>query len=161
VLILQPLTEPERLELAEHLSVAPFRKGELITRQGNEAHYLYIIIKGTAEVRVTTATGYSCHVTELGDGDVFGEMGLMTGEPRSTSVVALTDTVCYRLDKDGFKDALQRRPELAEAMSHLLTKRKLELDGLIHHLDADALQHRIQPTQVDLLERIRRFFTLS
>ena len=161
VLILQPLTDPERLELAEQLSVAPFRKGEVITRQGNEAHFLYIIIKGEAEVRVAATDGEHRAVAQLSDGEVFGEMGLMTGEPRTATVIAQTDTICYRLDKDGFKAALQRRPEIAESISHLLAKRKLELDALTQDLDAEALQHRMAHTQLDLLQRIRKFFTLS
>ena len=77
------------------------------------------------------------------------------------AVIALTDTVCYRLDKDTFKEALERRPEIAEAISHLLAKRKLELDELTHGLDTEAMRHRIGHTQEDLLQRIRRFFILG
>ncbi len=161
VLILQPLTDAERLRVAEGLNVAPFRKGEVITRQGNEAHYLYIIVKGEAEVRIVAGEGQSRAVARLGKGQVFGEMGLMTGEPRTATVIALTDTVCYRLDKDTFKEALERRPEIAEAISHLLAKRKLELDELTHGLDTEAMRHRIGHTQEDLLQRIRRFFILG
>ena len=161
VLILQPLTDAERLRVAEGLNVAPFRQGEVITRQGNEAHYLYIIVKGEAEVRIVAGEGQSRAVARLGKGQVFGEMGLMTGEPRTATVIALTDTVCYRLDKDTFKEALERRPEIAEAISHLLAKRKLELDELTHGLDTEAMRHRIGHTQEDLLQRIRRFFILG
>jgi small-conductance mechanosensitive channel/CRP-like cAMP-binding protein len=161
VSILAPLTDAERLELAGQLSTAPFRRGETITRQGNEAHYLYIIAKGDAEVRVGADGAEARVVAKLGAGQVFGEMGLMTGEPRSATVVALTDSVCYRLDKRAFSEILQRRPEIAEAISHLLAKRKTELDALAQGLDADAMRRRTASTQSDLLERIRRFFTLS
>ena len=161
VMVLQPLTEAEQLEIAGRLSVAPFRQGETITRQGNEAHYLYIIIKGAAEVRVATTEGESRAVAKLGSGDVFGEMGLLTGEPRTATITALTDAVCYRLDKEAFKDVLHSRPEIAEAISHLLARRKLELDALTQGLDANAMQHRVGHTQNDLLQRIRKFFTLG
>ena len=59
-------------------------------RQGNTAHNLYIITKGEAEVRVAVAGGESRAVKTLGPGDFFGEMGLMTGEPRTATVTALT-----------------------------------------------------------------------
>jgi small-conductance mechanosensitive channel/CRP-like cAMP-binding protein len=161
VMILKPLTEAEQLEIAEQLSVAPFRQGEPITRQGNEAHYLYIVIKGSAEVRVAGETNESRAIATLSSGDVFGEMGLLTGEPRTATVTALTDAVCYRLDKDAFRDVLHGRPEIAEAISHLLAKRKLELEALTQGLDANAMQHRVGNAQNDLLQRIRKFFTLG
>ena len=162
VMILQPLTAQEFTELADRLSVAPFRRGEVITRQGNEAHFLYIITKGEVEVRVSVGgESESRCVATLHPGDVFGEMGLMTGEPRSATVTALTDVVCYKLDKDAFSEALKRRPEIAESISHLLAKRKIELDALTEGLSAHALQQRMRSTQGDLLQRIRNFFTLS
>jgi len=47
--------EDERRSLAERLSVAPFARGEVIVRQGVEAHHLYIMVSGAATVRVATA----------------------------------------------------------------------------------------------------------
>jgi small-conductance mechanosensitive channel/CRP-like cAMP-binding protein len=160
VKLLQPLNDAERQELAGKMSVAPFRSGEVITRQGNEAHYLYIMAKGEAKVCVS-ADGQTRQVATIGVCDVFGEMGLMTGAPRTATVTALTEVVCYRLGKDAFQDILHRRPELAESISHLLAQRKLELDALRQGLHAEAMLHTMAQTQSDLLQRIRKFFTLS
>src|SRR5256885_15998720 len=96
VMILQPLTAQEFTELADRLSVAPFRRGEVITRQGNEAHFLYIITKGEVEVRVSVGgESESRGVATLHAGDVFGAMGLMTGEQRSGTGEGLSGVVCY------------------------------------------------------------------
>ncbi|HET6250647.1 MAG TPA: hypothetical protein VFE47_23365, partial [Tepidisphaeraceae bacterium] len=46
VTMFAPLNDPEREDLAQRLSVAPFRRGEIISRQGNESHYLYVLSKG-------------------------------------------------------------------------------------------------------------------
>lgn len=161
VAVLAPLTDEERADVAARLHVAPFRRGEVITRQGNEAHHLYIIIKGDAEVRVRGESGEDRRVATLKGGSVFGEMGLMTGEPRSATVIALTDVLCYRLDKESFKNALHSRPELAEAISRLLAERKMELDATVQGLQADGRQRRLEQTHADLLYRIRKFFTLG
>jgi CRP-like cAMP-binding protein len=67
---------------------------------------------------------------------------------------------CYRLDKEAFHQILQRRPEIAEGMSHLLTERKLKLDAIREGLTQAALHHRRASTQQALLDRIRTFFTL-
>ncbi|HYJ45555.1 MAG TPA: mechanosensitive ion channel family protein, partial [Pyrinomonadaceae bacterium] len=76
------LTDEERRALAERMTVAPFVKGEAMTRQGAEAHWLYIMTRGDAEVRIGVDGNLNKKVAELHAGDFFGEMGLMTGEPR-------------------------------------------------------------------------------
>ena len=154
------LTDDERRSLAARLSVAPFVRGEAITRQGAEAHWLYIITKGEADVRVSL-DGASERVATLREGDFFGEMGLMTGAPRTATVVALTEVECYRLDKDGFDEILRRRPEVAEDISHVLARRRVELDAIREELSEETMRARMHGAQGALLTRIRNFFKLT
>ncbi len=159
--LFRALTDEERKALAARLSFAPFVQGEAITRQGAEAHWLYLISKGTAEVRVSVdGGGASERVAELHEGDFFGEMGLMTGEPRTATVNALTDVQCYRLDKEAFNETLQRRPEIAEDISHILAIRRVELDAAKEDLTEESKRLRMQYHQGDFLRRIKDFFTL-
>jgi CRP-like cAMP-binding protein len=156
------LTDEERHNLATGLKVAPFVRGEAMTRQGAEAHWLYLIIKGEAEVRVTVdGTGNSERVATLSGGDFFGEMGLMTGEPRSATVLALTDVECYRLDKETFQQTLKSRPEIAEDISRVLARRRVELEATKEGLSEEAKRQRIRRHEHDLLKRIQNFFTLA
>jgi len=155
------LTDEERRALAERMTVAPFVKGEAMTRQGAEAHWLYIMTEGDAEVRIAVDGNLNKKVADLHAGDFFGEMGLMTGERRFATVIALTDAECYRLDKQSFQDILQRRPELAEDISHILARRRVELDAVREGLNEEAKRKRMSHTQGDLLRRIRDFFTLN
>lgn len=154
------LTDEERQSLAARLRVAPFVRGEVLTRQGAEAHWLYVITKGEAEVRVSTGDNLSEHLANLGPGDFFGERGMMTGEPRSATVTAVSDVECYRLDKEAFHDILQRRPEIAENISVILARRRVELEAALEDLDEEARQMRARHHQGDLLRRIRDFFGL-
>lgn len=159
--LFRALTDEERRELAADLSVAPFARGEAITRQGAEAHWLYIMTKGEAEVRVAVDGNLSKKVATLHEGDFFGEMGLMTGEPRTATIVALTSVECYRVDKDSFHEIIQRRPEIAEDISHVLARRRVELEAVRLGLNEEAKRQRLQHAQGDLLKRIRSFFTLE
>ncbi|HEX8709529.1 MAG TPA: mechanosensitive ion channel family protein [Pyrinomonadaceae bacterium] len=154
------LTDEERRRLAARMSVAPFVRGEAMTRQGAEAHWLYIMTKGEAEVRVSLDGKLSEKVATLHAGDFFGEMGLMTGEPRTATVVAQSNVECYRLDKEGFHEILRRRPEVAEDISHILARRRVELEAIREDLNEEAMRLRMHRTQGDLLQRIRKFFTL-
>ncbi|MGB7921994.1 MAG: mechanosensitive ion channel family protein [Pyrinomonadaceae bacterium] len=160
--LFQGLTDDERRELAGRLMDAPFARGEAIMQQGAEGHRFYIMRKGEAEVRVAVdGDKLTQKVATLHGGDFFGEMGLMTGEPRAATVVAETDVQCYRLDKEAFKDILRRRPEIAEDISHILARRRVELEAVREGLNEEAKRQRMRRAQGDLLHRIRSFFTLS
>ncbi|MBX7169557.1 MAG: mechanosensitive ion channel family protein [Pyrinomonadaceae bacterium] len=155
------LNQDEKRELAEHLSVAPFVRGEAMTRQGADAHWLYVITKGEGEVRVSVdGTELSKYVATLKTGDFFGEMGMMTGEKRSATVIAIMDTECFRIDKESFQNIIRRRPEIAEDISHILANRRVSLDAAREGLNEQAAKKRIKTTQGDLLKRIRDFFMI-
>lgn len=154
------LTPEELRELATRLKVAPFVRGEVLTKQGAEAHWLYIIIKGTAEVHVTV-DGHTENVGSLSEGEFFGEMGMMTGERRTATVAALSDMLCYRLDKTALQDIMSRRPEIAEDISHVLARRRVELEAILEELNEESKRLRMGHTQVALLDRIREFFRLG
>ena len=151
-----PLTEAERAALAPHLRYAPFVAGDVITRQGAVAHWLYLIISGTADVVVQLPSG-AIPVGHLEDGDVFGEMGMLTGEPRSATVTARTDTMCYRLDKEGFESVVRARPDVADAMARLLAGRQADTRDDV----SAASMARPTATHGEILGRVRRFFGLA
>jgi len=156
------LTDDEIRNLAPHLRPAPFAKGEVITRQGAKAHWLYLITKGEAEVRISLdGVEFGEQVSSLHEGDFFGERGMMTGEARSATVIALTDVECYRLDKDAFHEILRERPELAEDVSAVLAKRQVQLEAKLEDLNQEAQHARLRQHHSDLLRRIRGFFRLD
>jgi CRP-like cAMP-binding protein len=149
------LSEAERETLARHLVYAPFVAGDVMTRQGAVAHWLYLIIEGEADVWFESGSARE-RVTTLQGGSIFGEMGMMTGAARTATVTARTDVLCYRLDKAGFAEIIQARPDVAEAMSKVLAKRQAELQG--HRAAAPSAHAREHD---DILARIRSFFGLE
>jgi small-conductance mechanosensitive channel/CRP-like cAMP-binding protein len=155
------LTDDERRFLADRLIEAPFVTGELVTRQGAIAHWLYILTKGSVEIRTSIERGTSRAVARLDAPSFFGEMGLMTGEPRAADVFALTDVECYRLDKEGFERIVQERPEIAKEMSAMLARRRVELLAVREHMDAADMHRRESLEQERILGKIRDFFGLS
>jgi small-conductance mechanosensitive channel len=151
------LSEEERREVARHLVHAPFLQGDVVTRQGAMAHWLYLVISGEAEICDENG-GRRVHVAYLGPGSVFGERGMLTGEPRSATVVAHTDVECYRLDKAGFEGVMRARPDIAEEMARVLEQRSAELGARRASLSGVA---PAATTRVDLLARMRTFFGLA
>lgn len=151
------LSDSERSELANSLHYAPFARGEVLTRQGAEAHHLYMIDHGEVSVRVYEGH-HEREVARMKDGEVFGEMSLLTGEKRSATVVALTNVDCWRLDAAAFRRLLERRPDLAETVAKELAERRVELLATRQQL-ADR-KSMVEQDQRDLLHRIREFFSL-
>ena len=154
--LFKSLSQAELDSLATHLVRAPFVKGDTITRQGAVAHWLYLIVKGVADVWVDAPAGRRQLATLLA-GSVFGEMGMMTGEARRATVTAHTDVECYRLDKEGFRAILQERPDIANEISRVLLSRQTELD----QLRAEAAAEKRVERHDDIGARIRSFFGIT
>lgn len=159
--VLQPLTEDERAILAGRLRSTPFAAGELITKQGAVADWLYIIYEGSAEVRLYSGDSGSYKVVKtLGAGDFLGEMGLFTGEARTATAVALGEVRCYRLDHEGFAGVLASRPEIAGSIAMMLAKRRVELAAAKKTLAGENALQGLKTEQQDLLSKIKDFFKL-
>jgi small-conductance mechanosensitive channel/CRP-like cAMP-binding protein len=154
------LEDHEIERLAHSLAHAPFAPGEIITRQGAEAEWLYLIQQGTADVLVERPGSEASKVAELGPGTFFGEMGLMTGETRAATVIARTPVESYRLGREAFREVLEARPEIAQGLSEILAQRRLELDAARETLDSAARQARLRSTRDAILHRIQSFFGL-
>ena len=154
--LFRDLGEAERSELAAGLHHAPFTKGEVITRLGAAAHHLYMITSGTVSVR-TGDGDTEMELARLAEGEFFGEMSLLTGEPRSATTVAATDVECYRLDAEVFRNLLSRRPDLADKVAAALSERRTQL--LTRKLPG-ARRSMPELNERDLLNKIRAFFRL-
>jgi len=154
------LSDDDLNELADRLERAPFAKGETITREGADAHHLYMILSGSVSVRVG-GLDERCEVGQLKAGDFFGEMALLTGERRSATSIALTDVDCYRLGAEPFRALLARHPELAERVATVLAEREVGLVAAKERVGASQrAELRAQKERV-LVSKIRAFFDLD
>lgn len=168
VSLFKVLTEAELRTLAEGMSHVIYTTGEVITRQGAVAHWLYVMTGGSAEIRMTVDTDgpegpkppQTKTVAKLEAPDFFGEMGLMTGEPRLADVVATTDVDCFRLGKATFERVLLARPEIAGILSEKLATRRVELIAVRDNLDDSAKEARHASERDRILGGIKSFFGL-
>jgi small-conductance mechanosensitive channel/CRP-like cAMP-binding protein len=151
------LADDEREELARQLKYAPFAPGEVMTRQGADAHWLYLLVAGEAEVFVEHVDDSTrTPIGVITPPAFFGEMSLLTGEPRTATVIARTDCECYRLDKATFGSILKGRPELAEQIAPVLEQRRRSREMALASRGVAAGAAGGE----DLLSKVRRFFGL-
>jgi serine/threonine-protein kinase len=113
-----------------------FSPGSVIVQQGDPAEVAYIIVGGSCEVFKTT-DGARSLLRVLGPGDVFGETAILTGEPRSASVVAIDEVTT----KVVTREALQRelgRGSWAGAFVKALAERFRDVDEKLARLRSTA-----------------------
>jgi CRP-like cAMP-binding protein len=95
----------------------------VIFEQGDAADALYFIDSGKVDISVTEAGGTRKELALLGDGDSFGEMALLTGEPRTATVRAATDVSLLRIDREHFFELIDRSPTIRLAIEQLNAQR--------------------------------------
>jgi small-conductance mechanosensitive channel/CRP-like cAMP-binding protein len=159
--ILQPLKEEEVVMLAEDLSHQLFARGEPICKQGDPGSTFYIIKSGSVAVRVKSPEGTEAEVAQLHPGNYFGEMSLLTGDPRSSTCVAVEDCELLCLDRDSFGVLLAENPPVAQSMSDILAARSQATKARLTLERETALRSRTPEEEAGsrrILERIRNIF---
>jgi small-conductance mechanosensitive channel/CRP-like cAMP-binding protein len=145
--ILSPLSEEESRSIAGAARVHTYSKGETIIRRGAAGDSMFIVHDGVVSVRVGDQ-----EVARLGEGDLFGEMALLTGEMRAADVVALSDVVAVEIAKGALRPVLHDHPGLATSISTKVMERRGSLESL-----KEASREEAQRT---ILSRIRAYFGL-
>ena len=105
------LSDNERAALLGVARPVRYAAGEAIVRQGQAGRSLFIVVGGESSV---TLTGTNGEVARLQSGDVFGEMSLLTGEPRTATVTAATDCDLLEIDVEGFRSVVLANPSVVE-----------------------------------------------
>jgi SulP family sulfate permease len=102
--------------LAMHCHRSEFQAGDVIARQGAPADSMHFIVDGRVGVIVDLEGGRSVRVRSLGRHTTIGEMGLLSGRPRSANVQAEVDSVAYELRADAFERLKVEHPALIQAL---------------------------------------------
>jgi CRP-like cAMP-binding protein len=122
VRMLQALPPEEVARLIPHVRALRFKADEIVFNQGDRAAELYFIVSGSVHVLRETAAGIKM-VAELGQGDTFGEIGLVSDQPRTATVRARTPVTAYTLSRKEFELLVKQSPDLSEASRRLAIER--------------------------------------
>ena len=131
-----------------------YAAGEAIVRQGQAGKSLFVVVRGEASV---TLAGTHGEVARLRSGAVFGEMSLLTGEPRTATVAAATDCDLIEIDAEGFRSVVLANPPVLEQVTGVAAARREELD---RHRESHAAAPTTVEIRQSLLNRVRQFLRL-
>jgi trk system potassium uptake protein TrkA len=122
-----PLTVGQLDQVLPHVRLYAFDAGETVFKQGEAGDAFYIVYKGKVSVRIKKGfLSFSKTVAALGEGSFFGEMALLTKEPRSATVVSEEPTQLFVLIATDFQFVLQENPATASEMKRIADRRKFE-----------------------------------
>ena len=148
------LSQAELEQLRRDLVARRFGKGERVIEEGEEGRTFYLVASGEVSVR----TGRGHEVTRLKRGSYFGEMSLLTGEPRAATVIAVEDAVLLELDRPAFARMFVSQPGLARQLSALLAQRRTQLRAVA---EAGGGTVDSAPEAGRILGRLRQIFGLA
>jgi type IV pilus assembly protein PilB len=118
------LTPSQIADIEARMHRREFAPQQIIVREGGPGDAAFLIVSGLVAVRhKDTGSGVEFGLAELGPGQMFGEMALITGKPRTASVVAVQPTTCAVLERSDFQRALQDHPEIALALARVIAER--------------------------------------
>jgi small-conductance mechanosensitive channel len=148
------LSPEQRRDIAAASAIRVFGDGETIVRQGDAGHSMFIVCGGRASVVLEPDR---TQVARIDAGGYFGEMSLLTGDPRSASVLAIGDTSVLELDAEVFRTIGAADPHAVEQIGLAAVARRAELQHV-----RDAAQHAVvADAPSTFLGRMKKFLGLS
>src|SRR4051812_42612160 len=109
-------------QIIEKFRLRPSSRGDVLIAEGTISDGLYVVLHGSVSVS-TKAKGAAVELAQLREGDIFGEMSLLTRKPAAASVTATSNALLLRLPRERFQELVVTHPQILELVSELTDKR--------------------------------------
>lgn len=155
--IFQPLSQDDMETIARACETKTYYAGDIIIQKDEVDNSLFIISSGVVSVLDSDDGAQLMELARLSTNECFGEMSLLTGEPRSAMVKALTNVEAINVPKEALEPVLKAKPELSDKLAHIMADRRHLTEAFIgsRAREATAVQARSYVTM------IRAFFGLG
>lgn len=141
---LKCVPDPPRMEIARRLNVIRAPKGRTLVEKGSRSADVFFLLEGQAQVLVYSASGREVYVHNIGPGDMFGEISALDGEPRSASVIALSELLYAVMRVNDFRTCIEISPAAAIWTARSLASGVRRLTERVFELSALNVRARIQ-----------------
>ena len=153
--IFAPLSEEELEKLANSSKTRVFAPGEAIVRRGAEGNSMFVITRGAVKVQIPEEN-YQKTINHLKRNDFFGEMSLLTGQPRTATVVAEEETEVLQIQKSALKPLFENNPQLMSAICEIIEERRTLLAP-----DEPEEKDRTAEPERGVLFTLKKFFGMN
>ena len=159
--VFTPLSDEQIAILVSGATLQMYMGGEALVRQGERGESLFVIRSGSVRIERSHDDGPATTMATMGPGDFFGEMSLLTGEPRTASIIAEDETEVVVVGKEAFAPVLTADTGILPGLSAALEARARNTAQRLADLPAIRDQTKVQQPTSQLLRRIGHFFGLD
>ncbi|MEO8572490.1 MAG: mechanosensitive ion channel family protein [Pyrinomonadaceae bacterium] len=146
-----PLGENELERVAKASTTRVYAQGEEIVRRGQEGNSMFVIVRGAVKVQIPE-NDYQKTINELRANDFFGEMSLLTGQPRTATVIADEETEVIQIKKSAIRPLFEANPDLMKSMRDIIEERRTVL------ISKENQEESVEERDAGVLTSIRNFF---
>jgi CRP/FNR family cyclic AMP-dependent transcriptional regulator len=146
------LSKEELTQLAQIARERRFDRGQVIFYEGDLGGSLYIIVTGSVKIVIMADDGREHILGLLHQGDFFGEVSLIDGEPRSATAIALDNVSVVMISRDDFIRLLRENPEMSLKIMVTLCERLRKTDKHVESLAFLSAPGRVAQVLLNLAE---------
>lgn len=130
-----------------------YKKGDIILMEDDNTNQsFFLIVKGEVKVVLTAEDGREAILASLKEGDFFGEMSLLDGEPRSATVRAVEESKLFTIRREDFLVSLKKQPDLALTLLGEMSRRLRKSNRQISSLALMRVYGRVAATLLQIME---------
>jgi len=127
------------VEIVASTELRSFDEGDIIVTEGEPGSSLFLIVGGTVKVFTRSGDGGNLQLAELGPGDFFGEVSLLSGKPRTATITARTKVTAIELDRASVDQIAENHPEVMNVLESFYERRAQDT--------VEAVMRRLRKTQ--------------
>lgn len=147
--------------LSQNINEIFLPKGKEVVKKGETGSTMYILVEGLLHVFLPNEEdGKNVRVGEIIPGNFFGEMSLLTGEERSATIYATTDSILFEIKKEIINVLIGKRPSLMEYISRVIAKRQTENKQIDSSSNQEEISKETEELAHSLLSRMKGFFNI-
>ncbi len=160
--LFEELGEKALHTLAKYLRLKILPAGRTLFHEGERGNSMYIVAEGLLGVtKITNGTKFPVSLAKLAPGDFVGEMSLITGDKRSATVSALTESRLLKLSNVGLMKVLEAEPSLDEVLIGVIARRRFATELSLRQAESDFLSSQKTSFANQLLKRMRSYLGVS
>ncbi|KPA15503.1 membrane protein containing Mechanosensitive ion channel MscS [Candidatus Magnetomorum sp. HK-1] len=154
--IFMELPEEAKSYLSQCLINRRYKPGEIIVKDGDIGDSLFIIAEGTVSVMINVGNDEYIESNRIGAGNYFGEMGLLTGAPRTANIVAISETIVCEITRADVESFMEKRPEIKTAFNERLTMWIKENENILNEHNTCKLKKK--GSNIKYHKKVMNFF---
>jgi tetratricopeptide (TPR) repeat protein len=123
------------VEIVASTELRSYDEGDIIVTEGEPGASLFLIVGGTVRVFTRSDDGGNLQLAELGPGDFFGEVSLLSNKPRTATITARTQVTAIELDRTNVDRIAENHPEVKKVLEDFYERRaKDTVEAVIRRL---------------------------